>query len=237
MADIKVWDELSQFFNVHDDEIDPGAADNILIAWPPIMEFIGANVPKGRRILEYGCGTGGFAKKLASLGYSVVGMDPAAQMIEVAKKNLPGIPFLVGDAYAVAEGEKFDAITAVMVFQFESDIEGIFAKLVGHLNPGGSIVFGVFNPPWVAACAKKEVLFSQFDSESRIGKGRMDFGEGRVTDVFVRESGEYDAVFSKLGFSKLLEERPPFTQEFLEKYPMALPSDVPEFLVLGYKRL
>ena len=38
------WDKLANKFNTHkDDEIDPGAADNIVIAWPVILSEINKN--------------------------------------------------------------------------------------------------------------------------------------------------------------------------------------------------
>ena len=236
MADTQVWDDLSQYFNVHGDEIDPGAADNILIAWPPMVIFLEENVTKGGSILEYGCGTGGFAKKLASLGYTVKGMDPAPKMIEVAQKHLPQIQFAVGDANAINADEKFDAITGVMVFQFESNLTETFEKLASHVNPGGCVVFAVFNPAWIVECIQKGILFNGFDNPQALGKGTMDFGQGRATDVYIRETVEYDEVMTNLGFRRLLEERPPYTVEFIEKYPTDQPTNVPEFLVLGYKK-
>lgn len=236
MADTKVWDELSQYFNVHGDEIDPGAADNILIAWPPMLTLLEESVPKGGRILEYGCGTGGLVKKLSSLDYSVTGIDPAPKMIEVAKSYLKAELF-VGDADAIPTDTKFDAITAVMVFQFEPDIESALKKLASHLNPGGIVTFAVFNPEFVHKGLAMGYLFRDFENEDDTGKGTMDFGSGRTTDVYIRSASEYDAVMAANGLTKVLEEYPPFTKEFLEKYPTGGPTDVSEFLVLGYKKV
>ena len=62
------WDKLANKFNTHkDDEIDPGAADNIVIAWPVILSEINKNFKQNNNeVLDYGCGTGGFSNKLNS---------------------------------------------------------------------------------------------------------------------------------------------------------------------------
>ena len=75
-----VWDILGKSsFNIHvkKDEIDPQAADNILIAWPPILKLILSKFTPNKkiRILDYGCSTGGFCNKLNKFGYKVTGVD------------------------------------------------------------------------------------------------------------------------------------------------------------------
>ena len=68
------WDKLANKFNTHkDDEIDPGAADNIVIAWPVILSEINKNFKQNNNeVLDYGCGTGGFSNKLNSLGFQLI---------------------------------------------------------------------------------------------------------------------------------------------------------------------
>ena len=66
------WDALSDFFDTSKvaDEIPAGAADNILIAWPVIFQFLDAVAPAaaGRRAVDFGCGTGSFAHALHQHG-------------------------------------------------------------------------------------------------------------------------------------------------------------------------
>jgi hypothetical protein len=54
-----------------------GAADNILIAWPVILQFIATHGPDlhGSRVLDYGCGVGSFAQHLHEHGAQVTGND------------------------------------------------------------------------------------------------------------------------------------------------------------------
>jgi hypothetical protein len=58
------WDTLSSLFNTTKDETDisPRVADNMLIAWPEILDFIKKYKPRKEnfRLLEFGCGSGSF---------------------------------------------------------------------------------------------------------------------------------------------------------------------------------
>jgi|GEM_PF-4113028 len=72
----KTWDALSQYFNTfkEDGSIEAGAADNILIAWPVLIEIINKFLPKfsSKKALDYGCGTGGFCNTLNNLGFKTI---------------------------------------------------------------------------------------------------------------------------------------------------------------------
>ncbi|MBA3500152.1 MAG: class I SAM-dependent methyltransferase [Myxococcota bacterium] len=52
-------------------------------------------------ILDVGCGPGQIARYLASRGATVEGVDLSPAMIEEAKASHPGIPFRVGDMFAL----------------------------------------------------------------------------------------------------------------------------------------
>src|ERR1700738_2101645 len=82
------WDRLSDYFDTSKDEaeIPAGAADNILIAWPVFFRFIADHVPtlRDKRVLDYGCGAGGFAHRLHAYGCPVTGIDSSSAMIAKA---------------------------------------------------------------------------------------------------------------------------------------------------------
>lgn len=88
------WDALSEYFDTHkgDSEINPGAADNILIAWPSLFWGIQLVQKDGARLnaLDYGCGAGGFVAELRAHGYESVGCDSSQAMVEMAKRNVTG---------------------------------------------------------------------------------------------------------------------------------------------------
>ena len=61
-------------------------------------------------------------------------------------------------------------------------------------------------------------------------------------DVFMTSDGKLvkdgpaSRIAEKYGLQNLLEKYPPFTKEFLSKYPMSTPTHHSEFLILGYRK-
>jgi len=85
------------------------AVDNIHIAWPVLLRKIKGKLKKDSKILDYGCGTGGFCNKLAKEGYISLGIDSSNGMIKLAKNNsTKNSNFLFGDEKALKNlNEKF----------------------------------------------------------------------------------------------------------------------------------
>lgn len=236
------WDELSQkSFNTYvaDSQIDPKVADNILIAWPPILNTIKANFPNPKKLtaLDYGCGSGAFCMELNKLGFTVDGIDTSVGMIAEANKNSPySIGFYLCDSDSLAKEPHYEVITSIMTLQFIENIEPTLDRLVAALQKDGIILFADFNQEWVKECLNKGISFSDFDSQENPVKGKITFNEIKIP-VFIRDAQFYDNYFLKKGFEKILAEKPPFTEEFIKKYPDDRPKNISEYLILGYKKL
>ena len=233
------WDSLSQYFDTNKEDLEAGSADNILIAWPVILQFIREYTRENKdlRLLEFGCGTGGFANKLQVMGFNVTGIDSSSKMIEVAKKaHGNSIDFKIGDSTIVPRLGKFDVITSVMALQFIENIDETIKDLSQSLNPRGIFVFAVFNPNYVVDGIKSKKVFMDFDSDTKPTKGITEFSSEIRVSTFIRTASEYNQLARKYGFKPLLEKYPPFPQEFLAKYRQNIPTNHSEYLILGYKR-
>lgn len=237
------WDKLSQYFDTHKDaaEINPGAADNILVAWPSVLRGveIAQKGGTGLSALDYGCGGGSFAAALQKRGYSVVGCDSSPAMIAVAKKNLGDeITFYDCDSEDVPKLKEapFDLITGIMVFQFVEDIESCFRNLDAALKSGGVLSFAVFNPNYVERNHGDGKLFRNFQTPEQPTKGFMAATEDTKIPVFMRIEEEYDNALRPLGYQRIYADKPSFTPEFLDKYPSDADTTQPEYLVMTYKK-
>ena len=235
------WDILSQSkFNINlpKDKIDPRAADNILIAWPPILKLINQYYPNpnGIKVMDFGCGNSGFCQKLYSLGFEVTGLDSSAEMIKGARDNSShNINYIIGNQRDLPAFGKYDIITSIMTFPFIDEIQ-ITLKLISDvLNKNGLLIFADFNNICVKECLQNRTTFSDFDSITIPSSGMKLFGDIKIP-VFIRESKNYDLMTKKLKLLKIFEDRPPFTKEFIEKYPDIRPKKVSEYLILGYKK-
>jgi trans-aconitate 2-methyltransferase len=92
--------------------------------------------------VDIGCGPGNSTELLHHRfpDATVTGIDSSADMIEAARKRLPGIRFDIGDISRwQGRGGPFDVILANAVLQWVPDHVSLFPALVARLSPGGSL--------------------------------------------------------------------------------------------------
>ena len=114
----------------------------------------------GKRVLELGCGSGHYSRRLLKWGASfVLGVDISAGMIEEARARAKKIN--VGDrlSYHVADvsttpdlsssGGPFDLVVGTWLLNYASsaeEMEGMWRTIARNLRPGG-LFFGLTIPP------------------------------------------------------------------------------------------
>ncbi|MBL0371113.1 class I SAM-dependent methyltransferase [Rhizobium sp. KVB221] len=105
-----------------------------------------------RSLLDLGCGTGQLAAMSADGQRRVAGVDPAAAMLEVARKRDGGdkVRWVEAPAETVRLGEKFDLIMltghAFQVFLTDEAISAVLTTIAAHLEPEGRFIFDTRNP-------------------------------------------------------------------------------------------
>ncbi len=84
--------------------------------WEEELKIFKELLPSGK-ILEIGSGSGIDAKALIALGYEYIGTDISAGLLNVAKKENPGVSFLNQSVYDLnfLEGTQFDGFWASAV--------------------------------------------------------------------------------------------------------------------------
>lgn len=102
------------------------------------------------RLLDIGCGAGLAAEAFARLGHLVTGVDAAGAAIAAARAHAEqqglAITYRQGEAETLfAEGQRFQAVTALEVIEHVADRRTFLRSLAALLEPGGSLFVSTIN--------------------------------------------------------------------------------------------
>lgn len=120
--------------------------------WPADFDWFLTLVAGARSALDLGCGTGIFSVALSRQGAEVVGVDPAAAMLAVARARHGGerVTWVEAAAQGLDLGRRFDAVVmtghAFQTLLTPADRAACLATIARHLAPGGRFFFDSRNP-------------------------------------------------------------------------------------------
>ena len=122
------------------DGADPEYEDQIL----PLVTRL---VQGARRILDVGCGEGQVARRMATTGAEVVGLDPTRAQVEVARARGGGPRYLQARAEALPCGDgSFDTVVVCLALEHVDAFETAIDEVARVLEPGGRFVLLLCHP-------------------------------------------------------------------------------------------
>ncbi len=125
-----------------------GFGDFAQLTAPGLLRvFRGAGIHRGL-VIDIGCGSGIWARALLDHGYDVLGVDPSASMLKLARQQAPAASFLQSSAYraALLPCVAVTAIGEVLSYhprpvRGPSRLPALFRRVARALPLGGLFVF------------------------------------------------------------------------------------------------
>jgi adenine/guanine phosphoribosyltransferase-like PRPP-binding protein/SAM-dependent methyltransferase len=111
--------------------------------WRPVKQFCSV-LPSDARVLDLGCGSGlPNAKYMLEQGFQVIGLDAVEALIKIAREEVPGAQFQVGEIETYETAQLFDGILAwdSLFHLSPSEQEAVLPRLYAMLKPGGHLLY------------------------------------------------------------------------------------------------
>jgi SAM-dependent methyltransferase len=102
-----------------------------------------AEMPRGSRVLDVGCGTGRWLRRYRELGFDAIGVDATPGMLQVAREQGTLAPVIAGEACSLPFADAtFDCVSDITVVQHipRSDQTQALHEMVRVLRPGGRLI-------------------------------------------------------------------------------------------------
>jgi SAM-dependent methyltransferase len=126
---------------------------DLTCGWSPDRNFyLSLAGPSRQRILDLGCGTGLLCDAYAARNHDVTGVDPAAAMLDVARRKPHGkdVEWVQSAAQTYRSEKRFDLIImtghAFQVLLSDDDVLATFTTMRLHMSPDGFTAFESRNP-------------------------------------------------------------------------------------------
>ncbi len=126
---------------------DPG--NDLLHLDLPIIDEILDTLPTGTAV-DTACGTGRLASRLAVRGHEVIGVDDSPDMLQQARRQVPGVSFIPGDLHALPLADaSADLVTNALALTHVADLGPVLSEFARVLRPGGTAIISDVHPELV----------------------------------------------------------------------------------------
>ena len=111
----------------------------------PCRERRGCLPGSGRRLFDFGCGSGGYLQRMAALGWKATGLDMAEHVVAIARDEA-GCDAIAGTLpHAELPPASFDVVTMWQSLEHVHNPRTILREALRVLVPGGTLVVAVPN--------------------------------------------------------------------------------------------
>ena len=112
-----------------------------------ILPLVARHVQGARRVLDVGCGEGQVARRIAGTGAEVVGVDPTAAQVEMARQRAGGPRYVRAGAEALpCRDGSFDTVVVCLALEHVDAFETAIDEVARVLEPGGRFILLLCHP-------------------------------------------------------------------------------------------
>jgi ubiquinone/menaquinone biosynthesis C-methylase UbiE len=167
-------------------------------------------VPRGKLLLDLGCGTGLFMRRYGELGGTAVGLDISRGMVEAAREQGRWFDYLVGTAEVLPFRQgTFEVVSCVLAFSYLEHPSSMLREAYRVLKPGGILAVSTLSRSVITSLVPTIYRLGERMEIDRIGVG--DFGERYYTEE------EMTGIFSDAGFVDVKAKRCSFAHHSLKE--------------------
>jgi SAM-dependent methyltransferase len=214
---------MDDFSNVYDDTSRAASYDKLefpgsyYLAYRDLPAIMAERI-KGKKALDFGCGTGRSTRFLRGLSFDVTGVDISRPMLDSARERDPG-----GDYRLVQEGGledfpagTFDLVLSVFTFDNIPTMEkkvSLFTSLRRVLAEEGCVLSLVSSPDiyvneWASFSTKDFPENRNARSGDRVKIVMLDVEDRRPVEDIIWSDEDYREVYRRAGLTPLETRRP-----------------------------
>ncbi|MGQ0485805.1 MAG: class I SAM-dependent methyltransferase [Hyphomicrobiales bacterium] len=115
--------------------------------WEPLYDAVLDRllIGPGTRLLDIGCGAGGFLVRASKRGAEVAGLDASAKLAEIARKRLPGSVIETGEMEALPfPDQAFSLVSGINSIQFAGNVAAALGQARRVCREGGRVAMLVW---------------------------------------------------------------------------------------------
>jgi ubiquinone/menaquinone biosynthesis C-methylase UbiE len=218
---------------------------------PRMLKMLGD--VSGRRILDLGCGEGGYARELKRRGANIIGADGSETLVRIARERAAAeqlnISFICANANGLdgISNDSFDLVIAAMSLMDVEDYPGAVREVRRVLCNGGSLLMSMTHPCFSARMShwerhpndRHDLLFFKVDNYFE-----REVWEDKITSDFSspvlrrhRPLEDYVQVLLQEGFLlRHLSEAEPTADELKKSYRFRKLTRIPYFLFMRWEK-
>ena len=203
----------------------------------PAMTSLLKPIVKNKIVLDLGCGSGIYTKKLNSFGAQVKGLDLSKSLIEIAKKENSKINFFVGDAKKTPfDNSQFDIVSSSLMVHYFKKLVPLFKEVSRILKKKGIFVFSITHPI-NEVITKKDNLFKFTDYFHRRKYG-WEMQSGMKVKNYHHTFEDIVNSLNDSGFiiERVLEKKPPLSSKKINLPAYKKAGICPSSLIIKAKK-